>query len=239
MIKAIYESGHSQTVYDLFIVFSFAGVFIINYWYSSKYNISKKQSLVASLLILVSTFAWIYILTWAETGFKVFGGKNLARGFIYIPLFAYPIARLLKIDWIRMCDFFAPCPVVAQAISKIGCIFAGCCRGYSCDFGIYNPITGQKTFPCQPFESIAYFAIAGLIIYYSKRKQYKPNGLSFPLMLMMFGTSRFLFEFARNNRKILLGCSPLSLHALFMAIVGCIAFVYIGKRNHSSSKSHL
>ncbi len=236
MIKAVFENGYSSTVYTIFIVLSFAGVYAFNFWYSDKYNITKKQSLITSTWILITTFAWIYILTWAETGFRNFGGKNLVRGFIYIPLFAYPIARLFKIEWKRMCDFLAPCASIAQSISKVGCTFVGCCHGYACDFGIYNPSMQKTAFPCQPIEGITYCGIACLVVYYSKRKKFNCDGLSFPLMLVLFGCARFLFEFARDNKKLIFGCSPLALHALFMAIVGYIAFVYITDKANKASR---
>ncbi len=236
MIQAVYESGYSGTVYSIFIILLFIGVFAFNSWYSDKYNITKKQAAVASIAILFLTYAWIYLLSWAETGFQVFGGKALVRGLVYIPVFAYPIARKLKIDWVRMCDFFAPCGCVAQAINKIGCIFAGCCHGYPCDFGIYNPVFGKTTFPCQPLEGIVYLLAAVLVVLYSKRKKYHPDGRSFALMLILYGSARFLLEFARNNRKILLGCSPTALHALFMAIVGYIAFICIAEKKEREAK---
>ncbi len=236
MIKFIYENGYSQTVYNIFIALCFVGVIVFGLWYGEKYKFSKKQSFIASLCILISTFAFIYLYHWLENGFQNFGGKNLVHGFIYIPLFAYPISRMLKLDWVCVCDFFAPLPSLAQGISKIGCTFAGCCHGYQSAFGIYNPATNKTTFPIQLVEGIAYLSIAFFIAYYSKRKNYKADGLSYSLMLILFGSSRFLFEFARDNRKLFLGCSPLALHAAFMALVGYIAFICITEKNEQLKK---
>ncbi len=236
MIQTVYESGHGGTVYNIFIVLCLVGVITFNVWYSSKYGISKKKAFISSVYIFVVIYAWIYVLSWAESGFKNFGGKNLVRGFIYIPIFAYPMARLLKIEWHRMCDFLAPCGSIAQGINKIGCMFAGCCHGYPWKYGIYCPDTGGSAFPCQPLESVIYLTIAGLVVCYAKRKNYAPGGSSFALMLILFGTSRFFLEFARDEVKLIWGCSSLSFHALFMAAVGTIAALYIAEKNINLQK---
>ncbi len=230
MIKAVYESGHAQTVYDIFIALCFLGVVVFGLWYGGKYRLSKKKSLVAALCILVTTYAFIYAYNWALSGFQRFGGKNLVHGFIYIPLFAYPISRMIKHDWRSVCDFFAPLPALAQGINKIGCSFAGCCRGYPCAFGIYNWIKDGPTFPIQLVECVAYLSIVVFIAHYSKRSNYKGDGSAYSLMLICFGASRFLFEFARDNKKLIFGCSALALHAAFMVIVGVFAFVCIKKK---------
>ncbi len=229
MIKAVYESGYSQTVYNIFIALCFVGVILFALWYGGKYNLTKKKSFAAALGILIITYAWIFFYNWLESGFQRFGGKNLVHGFIYIPLFAWPIARILKTDWLRICDFFAPLPALAQGISKVGCTFAGCCRGYPSAFGIYNPLTERTTFPIQLVECVTYLTIAFGIAAYAKRKKYRVDGRAYALVLILFGTARFLFEFARDNRKLILGCSPLALHAAFMAIVGYGAMVFIAE----------
>ncbi len=230
MINFIYEKGYSQTVYNVFIALCFVGVVVFALWYGEKYKLNRKQSIVASLCILVSTYVFIYFYHWFESGFQSFGGKNLVHGFIYIPIFAYPISRLLKIDWIRICDFFAPLPALAQGISKVGCTFAGCCYGYPSAFGIYNPLTKKTTFPIQLVECVAYLSIVAIVVLYSKRKNYKSDGISYSLMLILFGSARFFAEFARDNRKLFLECSPLALHAAFMAIVGYISYICITER---------
>jgi len=56
-------------------------------------------------------------------------------------------------------------------------------------------------------------------------------------MLIMFGVTRFILEFFRDNEKILLGCSSLSFHALFMALVGGVAMIVIFAKKRKNSKS--
>jgi prolipoprotein diacylglyceryltransferase len=44
-------------------------------------------------------------------------------------------------------------------------------------------------------------------------------------MLVLFGSTRFLFEFLRDNEKMFWGISNLAIHALFMFVVGVIWIV--------------
>ena len=39
-----------------------------------------------------------------------------------------------------------------------------------------------------------------------------------------------IFELSRNNEKILLGCSSLAFHALFMVLIGVAVLLYIKLR---------
>ena len=52
---------------------------------------------------------------------------------------------------------------------------------------------------------------------------------------MLFGYSRFLLEFLRDNRKVMFGVSTLAIHALFMALVGTAVYVTIKEKNQKKS----
>ena len=90
-------------------------------------------------------------------------------------------------------------------------------------------MTGYKTFPIQPIEALVALAIVFLIFYREKKKQFKPDGLSYPIMLMLFGYTRFLLEFARDNDKLFFGISELAMQAMFGALVGTVWYVMVKK----------
>lgn len=92
-------------------------------------------------------------------------------------------------------------------------------------------------FPNQPIEALAAVAIIIILLIRARKNNYVPTAETYPLMLVMFGSSRFLFEFLRNNEKILLGCSALSFHALFMFAVGVIALVIIKKKKNMQKEN--
>lgn len=229
MIQQIYEMGWSHGVYFGFHALGFLAVILFNLWYGPKLGFSKRKSLLTTFLVYGITYIWIYIQCWAETGFRDFGGNNIVRGFVYIPLIGWPVAKLFKLTWERMCCLVAPCVCLVHGISHLGCIFGGCCRGYEWSWGIYNPVYQSITFPIQILESLTALAIFAWLLARAKKQQYGIDPLAYPWMLVLFGFTRFFWEFGRVNKKILWGCSSLAFHALFMGLVGIIMLVYLSK----------
>ncbi|MBQ7647129.1 MAG: prolipoprotein diacylglyceryl transferase, partial [Clostridia bacterium] len=173
--------------------------------------------------------------------FTFFGGNNIVRVFVWVPVFAYPAAKLLKIDWRRGCDFISPCVCINHGIAHLGCIFAGCCYSYPMENGVFNPtLSGGteivKTFPIQPIEAIVALIIAFYIARREWKKNYKTDGLSIPIMLMLFGYSRFFLEFARDNNKVLFGISDLAIHALICGIMGTVMYFILRKKSGNSDE---
>lgn len=233
MLEQIQGTPTASYIYYAFHVLGFICVFLFNAWYSKKRNISIPKSTITTILVYGATYAWIYIQFWIESGFTAFGGNNIVKGFVYVPLFIYPVAKLLKIRFATMCDIIAPCVCIVHGISHWGCIFAGCCYGYPSNWGIYNIQYDRKAFPVQIFEALTALIIVAILVYWAKKNKYETTGKAYPVMMIMFGTTRFLWEFARNNYKIWLGCSSLAFHALFMALVGGIVLLvmyYRGRR---------
>ena len=236
MLERIQNSAVSDVLYYGFHVLGFVSVFFFNIWYGRKRDISPRTSALITLMVYSVTYVWIYIQFWAESGFTNFGGNNIVRGFVYVPLFVWPLSKLFKIPWSTLCDFVAPCVCLSQGVSHIGCIFGGCCAGYPCDWGIYNYRYDGNAFPSQLFEAATALLIVVYLLYHSKKRQYNTGGRAYPLMLVLFGSTRFLWEFARNNEKIWLGCSSLAFHALFMKIVGLDILLTISDREYKKEQ---
>lgn len=239
MIQSIQDTVWEDIAYYFFHVLGFAVTLIFHAWNSKKRNVSIKKSLLMLAVVYGIVYLWIHVLYWIESGFSGFGGKNIVRGIVYIPLIAYPVAKVANISWVKFCDMLAPCVCLAQGISRFGCIFAGCCKGYPCEWGIYNDRYDAPAFPVQLFEAATALLIFALLLYRSKKRNFTDDSKSYPLMLILFGSTRFLWEFARNNEKIWLGCSSLSFHALFMAIVGAIALIWISYKNNAKGEKIL
>ena len=157
------------------------------------------------------------------------------RIFVWIPVIAWPITKLLKLDFMRSCDFLSLGAPLIQ-VNHWGCIFAGCCHGYPCSWGVYNPMLDENAFPIQFVESFAALAVVIIVARHMKKRNYEPDGLAYPLMLMLFGYSRFLLEFLRDNDKVFFGVSTLALHALFMALVGTATYFTIKERNEKQKR---
>ncbi len=233
MIQTIEEAGLSELIYYVFHVLGFVTVFFFALWYGHKFHFSKKQIIFLVLFCYPILYLWIYILSWAETGFTKFGGNNIVRGFVWLPVIGLLASKILKQKWSKICAFLAPMPCLSQGVSHIGCIFAGCCHGYQSSWGIYQPYLSYTVFPVQLFEAATALIITvGLTLIYLR---YKDNSIAvlYPIMLITFGFTRFGWEFARDNEKIFLGCSVLAFHALFMAVVGVIWIIVLIVHNRN------
>lgn len=189
-------------------------------WYGRKYGFSLRKSLLMTALFYGSVYCWMLIQLWIESGFREFGGRNIVHTFVYIPLIAWGVAKLFKARWAVICDFIPPIVCMAVAVACVGCIFAGCCYGYPCSWGIYNHRYQGSAFPVQIFEILTVVVIFVIMLMLNKKTGYRGSGTTYPTMLVLYGSTRFLWEFARNNEKLILGCSAESFHAIFMVIVG-------------------
>lgn len=238
LIQKVAELGLSQTIYYVFHVLGFAAVFLFVVWFGKKMDIRPLKSVLVVLTVYPIIYLWMYILCWIETGFSGFGGNNIVRVFIYVPLAGYPVAKWLKIRWDKICSLLAFAPTMVHAVSHLGCIFPGCCYGYPSSWGLYHVGTEMIRFPSQPIESLITWLIIGYLLIRAKKKSYVPDGLEFPIMLALFGSTRFICEFFRDNPKIWLGCSSLAFHALFMAVVGVVMIIVIlAKRKNRAAEA--
>ncbi|MBR4768657.1 MAG: prolipoprotein diacylglyceryl transferase [Lachnospiraceae bacterium] len=233
IIEAIDQAGLSGLFYNIFFFGGFVGLTIYNISVARNYGLSILKAIILTVLVYAASVGWMFVLFWIFTG--RWGGNNIVRIFIWVPVFALPVAMLLKIKWLTACDFISPCLCINHGIAHLGCIFAGCCHSFRWDNGVFNPQLHYKTFPIQPIEAIVAIFIAVFIAIREKRKNYQTDGLSIPIMLMMFGYSRFLLEFARDNEKLFWNISELALHALLAGIVGTVSYFIVKKYNQKKA----
>lgn len=237
MISSIMVLGHSYALYDILFYSGFVGVLVYLFSVSRKYDIPYWKTGVFAVLVYTSTLLWMFFLYWADSGFKSWGGNNIVRVFWWLGVFVFPVSKLLKLDYWKSLDFVSPCLCINHGIAHFGCIFAGCCHGYPCEWGLYSNNAGHRCFPTQPIEAIIALGIAALIWWREKKKGYGQgvDGLSFPIMLMLFGYSRFFLEFLRDNDKLFWGISGLALHALLNAVIGTVSYFIIKRRNQKAN----
>lgn len=236
-VTAINEAGLTKTVFYSFHVLAFITVMSLALWLGTRLKISKMKSFITVMIVYPLMYLWMLVQYWVENGFKNFGGQNIVTIFIWVPVIAYIAAVILKIEWKTMCCLVAPLITVNHAVGHLGCIIAGCCRSYPVSWGLYSVGSGDYHFPIQPIESLTAFAIVFVLLKIMKKDNYVPTAKIYPINLILFGSTRFIFEFIRDNEKIFLGCSRLSFHALFMTLVGIVALIIINKKNKSAKEA--
>ena len=239
LIRLVYNSGASDTFYNIFFAWGFVSVMLGLIWFGRKMNFPLWKIIATVCIVYPIVVLWMFVMFWMESGFTVWGGNNIVRIFVYVPLVGLPVAKLLKLDAKKMLSLLSFGPLLVHGISHFGCVFAGCCQGYPCSFGIYNPIFNDIRFPNQPLEALTAVAIVVFLIWRAKKKNYEPDGFEYPLMLVLFGSTRFVFEFLRDNQKLFWGISNLAIHALFMFIVGAIWIVILYNKHNETEENNL
>lgn len=235
IIQLAYENGVSHIIYLSFmfagIIAELIGVLIL----SKKYQVNIYKVLIIYGIGIPFLFIVMKLQFWIESGFKSYGGYNIVRTFIFYPPTILILSKLLKEDGIKICDIAGPTSILLQGLAHWGCAFDGCCYGIKMTNGIYNPVFQDYRFPIQFVEAIVAIAISVILFIRAKNKNYNSDGTQYPWMLILYGSTRFLLEFLRDNDKLFLNISSLAIHALIMFIIGLVWLLVI-KTNKKDKK---
>ena len=177
--------------------------------------------------IIASANPWRAIV---NSGMMVYGGLigGVLCGLIYL--------RHKKAPFLAYFDLAAPSMLIAQALGRLGCFFAGCCYGCPTDSVIGITFTnsrhapnGVSLVPTQLISSAGDFIIMFILLWYAKRRP--KAGRVGALYIMLYAAGRFAIEFFRDDKRGYFG--PLSTSqwiALIMAPLGVWLFVWAGKK---------
>ncbi len=223
--------------------------------YGKRYGFSRPKSLLLGSLAVSIGYVLILLMTWIENGFKNFGAQNAIRSYFFVPLLVYLVAKALKVDFRKFGDMLAYPGMVWYGIGHIACIAEGCCHGFEYKQGtvmydIAYALTKTNMLPQQIFETIGAFIIAAILYGVGYKYKFQTKGYMYYIMLMLYGSQRFIFEFFRDNEKLIvfkdmasadgqIGISNLALWAFAMFIEGAIlltVFVYRDKKKEKESE---
>ena len=229
-MQFFYDLGIANVLYWACYVIGFLAIFIFNAIYGLHYGIKKGKALAFTILSYILIYAWAYILAWVVNGFE-WGHHNAIRVYIWFPLVLLLTGRIFKIKWEAACEYMTPSTCIVYGIARLGCNFTGCCYGVPASWGIESVEAGHRVFPVQTCEALTSLAIAFLILHLAKKRDYKPDGTLYPLMMILYGGTRFLWEFLADNQKLFLHLSELALWALITCLLGIAWFFTIRERN--------
>jgi len=144
------------------------------------------------------------------------GSKTILGGLVGLIAASILVTRLLKLD-AGITDLAAPGLPLAIAVSRLGCLFAGCCYGKPSDLpwavcypaghraydhhlasGFIGPdeFLSLPVHPVQVYDILCCLIIALLIWKYSGFL--KAGGNKILLAVMLYGLARFILEFVRD-----------------------------------------
>ena len=226
-------------LYDWGYIAALLVVALISIWYRKKYNVSGLQVFFMTVILVPLIFFAIKISKVIDG----YGGFNWVRMVTFLPLLVYLASIAINMPFVKTSDFFAPHVGLYNAVAHSFCIFAGCCYGYPCSFGVWNEIQHDYLFPVQLCESTTSFLIFLYMIWYAKKKNYKTHGISYAQFLFLFGLTRTFWEFFRDNTKVLFGKISVfqfySFAAFVLGIIWIIITLYLQKHPEFVKKHEL
>ncbi|MBQ8622109.1 MAG: prolipoprotein diacylglyceryl transferase [Oscillospiraceae bacterium] len=220
MIETLSIFGAEISLYFLFWFIGAVAVLLGGYLLGKDLGLSFSKS----ILYVAGTVVLGYILLWA-TSWVFGGGKmnglNFIRIVTFLPVPIFLLTLVLKDSFWKVSDFLAPLVAVFHGLTHIGCIFPGCCHGYPAQWGLYSNSAGTVCFPTQPIEAVSSLLVAAVLLVMQKKEI--QQGKLYAWYLVLFGGTRFLWEFLRDNEKIWGNISELAFHALAAMVVGLAA----------------
>ena len=163
--------------------------------------------------------------------------NNVGRTFILVPFSAVLTSKILKHDLKRTLALYAFAQPLIWGLASLPCLLAGCCRGYPCEWGVYNVEAQTYVFPTQALNAIGLCAIVCFIVIRTKKRGYEPDGLEYPIALILIGLTRFCTEFLMDNPKIAYGLSSLSFDSLVMMATGLVSLLVISCMNRNKRRA--
>ena len=243
LIKLAYEQGISNDLYSMINTAGIVIAFIYSVFHGKKYGIPIWKMLIIIPLVYggmsaIQSGIWQILLLIQKKNFLgiITAVNSIVRIFVFIPLFAWPLAKIFKYKWSRVCDSIAMFPLLISGIAQLACIFPGCCAGYEVGWGIYNVRTEGYHFPTPIIETVLTLIIVAYLIYRTHKQKFVSDGKLYPLMMVMYGIMRCICEMLRDNEKIILGQSGVGIHAIILFVVGLICLRWIKKRDEKKAK---
>ena len=224
MVETLSVLGADISLYYLFWFFGVITVLVVGYHSGKKYGFDFSKSVFYVVGAVALGYALLWGTSWVFGGGKIIG-LNFVRIVTFMPVPVFLLACAFKDPFWKVADYVAPLLALFHGVTHLGCIFPGCCHGYPAQWGLYSNEAGAVCFPTQPIAALSSILIGCVLLIMAGRG--KANGKLYPWYLALFGATRFIWEFFRDNEKIWNGVSELAFHALTAMILGAAVLIYL------------
>ena len=190
-------------------------------------------AIVGSRFFYVATNPKIYLASPLEM-FKIWnGGLVFYGGFIAALVTALFYMRIKNMPVWKTTDIIAPSLALGQTLGRLGCLFAGCCFGKTCDLPWAITFTHPDTLapsaipihPTQLYSALTNFII--FIFLFSFRKKKKFDGQLFWTYVFLYGITRSIIENFRGDFRGELVFGVLSISQATGCLMAILAIIMI------------
>jgi phosphatidylglycerol:prolipoprotein diacylglycerol transferase len=152
--------------------------------------------------------SWEGYLSFSRGGLSLFGGLYLAIAAILV------FAGCIRVPVLQLMDLLAPAAAFSFAVGRLGCLMAGCCRGFALPVSATLPawFPGNHCFPAPLLDSIVNLSIGMYLL--RVQPSAAEMGRRAGLFLALYCLSRFLIEMVRSNQAIWVGLTMAQLLAV-------------------------
>jgi len=168
-----------------------------------------------------------------EGGLAIWGA--VIGGFIAVAV----ICWLRKYPFLKIIDSIAPGLIVAQGIGRIGCAINGDAWGAKTDWPfafvytnpdalIPNRLLNEPTHPYPVYDMIMAALIFAVI--WPLRKRGLPNGSIFAIYAALYGATRFVISFVREERVWFWGLQEAQVVSIVVAVLALAALAWLLRR---------
>lgn len=190
---------------------------------------------------------WGYYATDIARAFKVWdGGLTLYGGVTAGVIVGFLFFRRRGLDpWLGV-DLAAPALALGIGIGRLGCFLNGCCFGHECHLpwavtfpagsGAADIFPGIALHPTQIYESLAAFAVMGVLLIVDRKKPF--DGFLLTLLLILLATYRLFVDPLRYYPSISMviqrGTLSLTRNQLFGLVVILVSsglMIYLSRRS--------
>ena len=226
MPETINLLGSNISLYYTFWLLGVICVLLSGYYLGKHYGFGFSKSVMYVVGAVLLGYLLLWGTSWVSGGGKM-GGLNFVRVVTFMPIAIFVLAKLFKDSVGDVADFLAPLIAIFHGVTHLGCIFPGCCHGYPAQWGLYSNYAGAYCFPIQIIEALSSILI-GVVLLVMIRKKVQTHKL-YAWYLALFGSTRFVWEFFRDNEKIWYGISELAFHAAVAMLIGIVAIVVLNR----------
>lgn len=200
-------------------------------------------AIAGSRLFYVFTNFKFFIASPVEI-FKIWnGGLVFYGGFIGAIIVMIVFIKRYRLDLGKFCDVGAVSLPLGHFLGRIGCFFAGCCYGKTCDLPwaivFRHPDSlaplNIPIHPTQIYSSLSNLIIFLVLFFYRTRKSF--DGQLFWIYVIFYGVNRSIIELFRGDYRggDILGLFSISQTIGIMSVViAVIMLIVLGRKNSAS-----